>query len=162
MQAHEDGLSERPASPSFWLRRCSSAPMPSLVTPEGGSGAHDEYEFEILQVLSRDCSGEYGRSEIPLKSTSSHSNDEYPPDKENCQTGSIRRKSLSWDGRQSACRSPSMEEDRQPFAELQADFKWLEPVFSPSLASSPDSETGSRSRTLGLPPPQRPATSAMV
>jgi len=158
LQAQEDGP-DKSVSPNCWLRRCSSAPTSTLATTGGDAGAHDENEVEILPVCRSEYSEEDSRSEIPLKRTSL--DDEYPSDKENWQPGNMRRTSLSWDGRQS-CRSPNMEEDRQPFAALQADSMWLKPVFSPSLASSPDSDIGSRSRTLGLPPPQRPTTSALV
>lgn len=131
------------ASPSFWLRRCSSAPMPTAGDELDGN------EVEILPGSRRECSED---PEIPSKG------DEYPSDKENWQPGNTRRKSLSWDGKQS-CRSSYLGDDRQPFAVLQADSK---PVFPPSPGSSPESDIGSRRRSLGLPPPQRPATSALV
>ncbi|KAG0617663.1 hypothetical protein M758_4G006100 [Ceratodon purpureus] len=147
---------EGSASPNLWLRRCSSAPMPTVVTPEDALGAHNDNEVEVLPALNREPS----REDLPNSLTNLSSYDEYPSDKENYQPAKDRRKSLSWDGRQS-CSSPNiLAIDRQPFAELKTDLKLAKPMFSSPLASSPDSDFGSR--TLGLPPPQRQVTSAMV
>ena len=155
MQAQGFG-SDGSASPNLWLRRCSSAPTPTLITPSDTLGAEKENEIEILPVLNRESSGEG----LPDSLKNLLAYDEYPSEKENYQSARNRRKSLSWDGRQSLRSANILEVDRQPFAELQGDLKLAKSVFSSSLVSSPDSDFGSR--TLGLPPPQRQVTSAMV
>lgn len=152
MQAQDIGP-DGSVSPNLWQRRCSFAPIPTLVTPADALVAHRESEVEVLPLLNRECSKE----SVPDSLRDLLSYDEYPSDKENHESIKNRRKSLSWDGRQ-PCRSPNiLKEDRQPFAKLQVEAK---PVLSLSWASSPHSDF--ESRTLGLPPPQRQVTSAMV
>lgn len=170
MQESEEELDGSVPS-KLWLRRCSSSPLPSLVTASEDTNTQKEMEaVEALPTTVEETSIDEESIEAALEKMSlqickSDGGEEYPSDKENLPPEEFQsrpsRKSR-WDvrgslGGESERSSTGEEEERHPFQELQigpVGSKWSHKLlYSPSLVSSPDSDFGSRA--LGLPRPQR-------